>query len=59
MLTRRVPLIRRMRFLRYEASKDMAPAYSVALNRCAHDKTIGLYVRRGMRSYSWIWRTCK
>lgn len=48
-----------MRFLRYDASKDVAPARSIALMRCHHGKWIGIHMRRGMRCYSWIWRLCK
>lgn len=59
MLRRRVPLIRRMRFLRYDVSKDARPEWLIGLNRCYHGRWTGMYVRRGMRCYSFIWRLCK
>jgi hypothetical protein len=58
-LRRRVPVIRRMRFMRYAASKDLEPARNVTFNRCWHGKLIGLHVRWDMRCYSWVWRLCK
>jgi hypothetical protein len=58
-VARRVPVLRRMRFLRYQASKDVSPDWSISLMRCGHGNWTGLHVRRGMRCYSWIWRTCK
>jgi hypothetical protein len=58
-LRRRLPMIHRMRFLRYDVSKDTRPEWCVALMHCTvHDRWNGAYVRRGMRCYSWIWRTC-
>ena len=59
MLRRRLPVIRSMRFLRYDVSKDVEPEYGLHLNRCAHGKHVGVYARRGMRCYSWIWKLCK
>jgi hypothetical protein len=49
------PPTRRMRFMRYAASKDLAPARSITVNRCLHGKLLGLH----MRCYSWLWRLCK
>lgn len=57
-LRRRLPVIRHMRFLRYDVAKDVQAEWSIALNRCLHGNWIGVYVRRDMRCYSWIWRTC-
>jgi hypothetical protein len=59
-LKRRVPLVRRMRFMRYAASKDLAPATEVKFNRSWRtQRPIGIHVRRGMQCYSWVWRTCR
>ena len=58
-LRRRVPVVRKMRFIRYQASKDLAPARNVTVNRCLHGKLLGLHVRWGMTCYSWLWRLCK
>ncbi len=55
-----LPVIRRMHFMRYPASKDLAPARNITFNRSYRSKRpIGLHVRWGMRCYSWIWRTVK
>lgn len=59
MLWRRLPVIRRMRFLRYDASPYDYPEHSITFNRCYHDKVLGVHARRGMRCYSWIWKTCQ
>ena len=59
MLRRCVPVIRRMRFLAYDVPRDMHPEWSIGLNHCAHQRWIGVSVRRNMRCYNWVWRLCK
>jgi len=59
MLRRRVPVVRRMRFLRYDVAAGVRPEWLIGLNRCSHGNWTGIYARRGMRCYSWIWRLCK
>ena len=59
MLRRRIPVLRSMRFLRYDASKDLPPAHNLTFNRCWHRKRIGLHARWGMCCYSFIWKLCK
>jgi hypothetical protein len=58
-LKRRLPVVRKMRFMRYAASKDLPPARKVEFNRCRHGELIGVHVRWDMRCYSWLWRLCK
>jgi hypothetical protein len=58
MLRRRVPVVRRMRFMRYRASKDLPPVREITFNRSGRTRRpIGLPLRWDMRCYSWIWRT--
>jgi hypothetical protein len=58
-LRRRIPIIRRMRFMRYAASKDLPPAREIRFNRSWDGNPIGLHIRWDMRCYSWIWRTAR
>jgi hypothetical protein len=59
-LRRRLPVVRRMRFMRYAASKDLPPAKEITLNRSWRTKRpIGLHLRWEMRCYSWIWCTVR
>jgi hypothetical protein len=59
-LKRRMPVVRRMRFMQYPASKDLPPATEVTFNRSWRTRRpIGLHLRWGMSCYSWIWRTVR
>lgn len=49
-----------MRYLRYNAAKDVAPVrLSVSIIRCYHGRRLGIHVRHGMRCHSWMWRLCR
>jgi hypothetical protein len=41
-LRRRIAVLRKMRFMRYQASKDLAPARNITFNRCWHGKLMAL-----------------
>jgi hypothetical protein len=44
-LRRRIPVLRKMGFMRYHGSKDLAPARNITFNRCWHGKLMALRKR--------------
>jgi hypothetical protein len=44
-LRRRIPVLRKMGFIRYHGSKDLAPARNITFNRCWHGKLMALRKR--------------
>jgi hypothetical protein len=56
-LRRRVPVVRRMKLLRYDVSKDAdRDGITLRLNR-SQGRYVGVSLRRGRRCWYWIWRT--
>ena len=55
----RLPIVRRMRFMRYDASPYDVAERSITWRRNYRNVVHGITLRWDMRCYLWVWRTSK